>query len=167
MCCWQIILLILSNVFPILNKNVLDLTCKLLYKMYMERCIDIQANTHVYYNLYTHCITRTCALLTSSPTLFCLPSYTVRALPWHGDENVCFINFVTKSMHSIVQQGRQGGSRISMNSQCCVPVSPHNIREQYTGENNPQLNLHHLSVHRIISFQVNNLLSTLSYQVGL
>ncbi len=126
-----------------------------------------------YTSKHTHYITCVWALLMSSSTIFfphcclMLPSYTVGALPWRCDENACFINFVTKSMHSIVQQGRQSSSRIPMNSRCCVPVSAQNIPEQYTGKNNPRLNLHHLSAHRIISFQVNNLLSTLSYQVGL
>lgn len=121
----------------------------------------------------TICPTHIAQLVQVTPCFFPLllnaSIATVGALPWHCDENACFINFVTKSMHSIVQQGRQSGSRIPMNSWCCVPVSPQNIREQYTGKNNPQLNLHHLSfsAHRIISFQVNNLLSILSYQVGL
>lgn len=110
------------------------------------------------------CITHVCAL-----RCLMLPSYAVGDLPWHCDENACFINFVTKSMHSIVQQDGQSRSRIQMNSRRCVPVSPQNIPQRYAGKNNPQLNLHHLwlSAHRIISFQVNNLLSTLSYQVGL
>lgn len=144
--------------------------------------------THMYYNLSNrHCITCACALFMSShsrppfppsvPVLLNASITTVGALPWHCDENACFINFVTKSMHSIVQQDKQSGSRISMKSQRCVPVSrwalqhhhqpPQSIPEQYAGENDPQLNLHHLSARTLISFQVNNLLSTPSYQAEL
>lgn len=69
-------------------------------------------------------------------------------------------------MYCIVQQDRQSNSRIPMKSWCCVPVSPQNILEMHAGKNNPWLNLHHLSAHQIISFQVNNFLSSLSFQVG-
>lgn len=78
------------------------------------------------------------------------------------DENACFINFVTKSMHSIVQQDRQSSSRIPMKTPALPKTS-----QQNAGKNNSQLNLHHLSAHRLISSQVNNLLSALSYQVEL
>lgn len=129
-----------------------------------------QANTHMVSTLsYTHCITLHCLCPHKLPSSLLLnaPIATVGALPWHCDENACFINFVTKSMYCIVQQDRQSTSRIPMKSWCCVPVSPQNILEMHAGKNNPRLNLHHLSAHQIISFQVNNFPSSLSFQVGL
>lgn len=127
----------------------------------MERYRDIQAHTHT-----TICLTHIAQLVRVPGFFFFASIAAVGALPCHCDENACFINFVTKSMHSIVQQGRQSGGGIPMNSRCCVAVSPpENIRERHAGKNNPQLNLHHLSpsAHRIISFPVNNSQSTLSH----
>lgn len=59
----------------------------------------------------------------------------VVALLWHCDENVCFINFVTKSMHSIEEPDRQSSCRIPMNSHCCVAVTPEDVLEQCARKN--------------------------------
>lgn len=100
--------------------------------MYKLSCINA---THKRVMQYVYRLQYVCVCVCSHPHC-CLmpPPYTVAALSRLCDENACFINFVTKSMHSIAQQDK--AERLQNTNEqpvLCPCQPPPNIPQQHAG----------------------------------
>lgn len=127
---------------------------------------EIPANKHMHDDLYTTCVTQACP---HPPPLFPTASTAV-VVSWLAPGLKCTLHQLCHKVHAFSSTATRAVRLLHTNERGVVSLSaPWNVPQRCAGKNNPRLHLHHLSLsaQRIISLQVNHLLSTLSYQVGL